>query len=104
MRRTAQQANDIWTLGRLVIEPRRYVARLDGVALDLSPREFRLLLELAREPGVVVAKAQIAQRLEPLGDPLDFGAIEVHMSNLRRKLGAPLIHTVRGVGYMLEVA
>ena len=103
LRRTAQQANDIWTLGRLEIEPRRYVARLDGAVLELSPREFRLLLELAREPGVVVAKAQIAQRLEPLGDPLDFGAIEVHMSNLRRKLGAPLIHTVRGVGYMLQV-
>ena len=103
LRRTAQQANDIWTLGRLEIEPRRHVARLDGAVLELSPREFRLLLELAREPGVVVAKAQIAQRLEPLGDPLDFGAIEVHMSNLRRKLGAPLIHTVRGVGYMLQV-
>lgn len=103
LRRAAQQTSDVWTLGRLVIEPRRYVARLDGTPLDLSPREFHLLLELAREPGVVVAKTQIAQRLEPLGDPLDFGAIEVHMSNLRRKLGAPLIRTVRGVGYMLEV-
>lgn len=104
MRRAARQASDVWSLGALVIEPRRHAARLDGVALELSPREFHLLLELAREPGVVVAKAQLAQRLEPLGDPLDFGAIEVHVSNLRRKLGAPLIRTVRGVGYMLEAA
>ncbi len=102
MRRAVQQASEVWTLGRLTIEPRKHVALLDGAPLDLSPREFNLLLELAREPGAVVAKSQIAQRLEPLGDPLDFGAIEVHVSNLRRKLGAPLIRTVRGVGYMLE--
>ena len=102
LRRTAQQASEVWRVGRLSIEPRRYVVRLDGVELDLSPREFHLLLELAREPGVVVAKAQIAQRLEPLGDPLDYGAIEVHISNLRRKVGATLIRTVRGVGYLLE--
>jgi DNA-binding response OmpR family regulator len=104
MRRAARQASEVWSFGPLVIEPRRHVALIDGVALDLSPREFQLLLELAREPGVVVAKSQLAQRLEPLGDPLDFGAIEVHLSNLRRKLGLPLIRTVRGVGYMLETA
>jgi two-component system response regulator QseB len=102
LRRASQQASEVWTIGRLAIEPRRHVARLDGTELDLSPREFNLLLELAREPGAVVAKSQIAQRLEPLGDPLDYGAIEVHVSNLRRKIGAPLIRTVRGVGYLLE--
>jgi len=103
MRRAAQQSSDVWNLGRLVIEPRRHVVKLDGLTLDLSPREFKLLLELAREPGAVVAKSQIAQRLAPLGDPLDHGAIEVHMSNQRRKLDATLIRTVRGVGYMLQI-
>ena len=48
-------------------------------------------------------RQQLAQRLQPLGDPLDFGALEVHLSNLRRKIGAERIHTVRGVGYRLEV-
>jgi two-component system, OmpR family, response regulator QseB len=56
---------------------------------------------LSREAGTVVSKGVIAQRLEPLGDPVDFSAIEVHVSNLRRKIGAPYIRTVRGVGYML---
>ncbi|MBB3180624.1 two-component system response regulator BasR [Variovorax sp. Sphag1AA] len=101
LRRSARQASEVWTLGAIAIEPRRHRASLDGAPLDLSPREFRLLLELAREPGAVIAKGVLAQRLEPLGEPLDFAAIEVHVSNLRRKIGGERVHTVRGVGYML---
>ena len=92
LRRSARQASEVWMLGALSIEPRRYVARLRGETLDLSPREFHLLLELAREPGAVVAKGVLAQKLEPLGEPVDFAAIEVHVSNLRRKIGLSLIH------------
>ncbi len=104
LRRYAQQASEVWTVGALEIEPRKYAARLDGVALPLSPREFHLLLELAREPGAVVPKGTLSQRLDPLGDPVDFGAIEVHVSNLRRKIGAERIQTVRGIGYLLATA
>ncbi len=101
LRRYARQSSEVWTIGELQIEPRRYLARLAGVPLELSPREFHLMLELAREPGAVVLKGALAQRLEPLGDAVDFGALEVHVSNLRRKIGAERIRTVRGVGYML---
>lgn len=101
LRRAARQATDTWTLGDLQIEPRGHRALLHGVALDLSPREFQLLLELSREPGAVVAKGVLGQKLAPLGDPVDFGAIEVHVSNLRRKIGVERIRTVRGVGYMV---
>jgi len=103
MRRYSQQSSEVWTIGALEIEPRRYAVRLSGMPLDLSPREFHLLLELAREPGAVVPKGSLAQRLEPLGDAVDFGAVEVHVSNLRRKIGAHRIGTVRGVGYLLTV-
>ena len=77
--------------------------RIEGLAaLELTPREFNLLLELAREPGAVVPKGFLAQRLEPLGEAIDFNALEVHVFNLRRKLGPERIHTVRGVGYLLR--
>ncbi|MES2296595.1 MAG: response regulator transcription factor [Pseudomonadota bacterium] len=101
LRRYAQQASELWTIGELQIAPRSYTARLAGVPLDLSPREFHLMLELARSPGAVVPKGQLAQRLEPLGEAIDFSALEVHVSNLRRKIGAQRIRTVRGVGYLL---
>ncbi|MFO6419865.1 response regulator transcription factor [Hylemonella sp. W303a] len=102
LRRSARQASERWVLGDLIVEPRRHVAERGGSRLDLSPREFQLLLELAREPGIVVSKSVLSQRLDPLGEPVDFAAIEVHVSNLRRKMGADLIRTVRGVGYLLQ--
>lgn len=101
LRRAARQASERWTLGPLVLEPRSRRVERDGQPLALSPREFQILLELAREPGAVVAKGQLSQRLEPLGEPLDFSALEVHISNLRRKIGFDAIRTVRGVGYLL---
>ncbi|QJW85759.1 response regulator transcription factor [Ramlibacter terrae] len=102
LRRSARQASERWVLGELVIEPRSRRVERGRDKVDLSPREFQLLLELAREPGTVVPKGQLAQRLEPLGEPLDFSALEVHVSNLRRKIGTASIRTVRGVGYALE--
>ncbi len=101
LRRSARQANERWQLGKLMIEPRQHRVELDGAGVDLSPREFQILLELAREPGSVVSKSVLAQKLEPLGDPVEFAALEVHISNLRRKVGAECIRTLRGVGYML---
>lgn len=101
LRRYAGHASEQWTVGDLCIEPRSYRARIGSDELSLSPREFHLLVELAREPGTVVAKGTLAQRLEPLGDALDFATVDVHVSNLRRKIGAERISTVRGIGYFL---
>lgn len=104
LRRAARQTSERWTLGALTIEPRSHRVARAGEPLELSPREFQLLLALARDAGSVVPKGVLAQRLEPLGDPVDFASLEVHVSNLRRKIGAQAIRTVRGVGYMLAGA
>jgi DNA-binding response OmpR family regulator len=98
-RRTVQQASAVWTFGVLAIEPRAHRVTLSGQPLDLSAREFRLLVELARTPGDVVSKGGLGERLEPAGDPVDPATVEVHVSNLRRKIGAGRVRTVRGVGY-----
>jgi two-component system, OmpR family, response regulator QseB len=103
LRRSARQASEVWALGDISLEPRKREAKLSGLTLDLSPREFQLLLELARDPGNVLGKGALSQRLDPLGEPVDFAAIEVHVSNLRKKIGAQRIRTLRGVGYLLVV-
>jgi two-component system response regulator QseB len=101
LRRSAQQSREVWSIGDLTLVPKSYLAWLAGIAVDLSRREFQLMLELAREPGVVVSKSALSERLEPLGEPVNFGAIDVHIFNLRNKIGGHRIRTVRGVGYML---
>jgi len=102
VRRHAQQANSEWSAGNIRIDTRQRQVRVDGQEVELSPREFGILFELVRAGGAVVSKDALARRLEPLGDPVDFGAIEVHVHNLRRKVGAAAIRTVRGVGYQLS--
>lgn len=101
LRRSASQASEVWTLGELRLHPGARWAELAGARLELSKREFQLLLELARAAGQVVPKSQIAQRLEPLGEPLNAAAIEMHVFNLRQKIGPERIRTTRGVGYAL---
>jgi DNA-binding response OmpR family regulator len=79
------------------------LVKVDGQQIDLSPREFQILLELVRADGAVVSKDELAKRLQPLGDSVDFGVIEVHIHNLRRKIGVESILTVRGIGYRLAL-
>lgn len=101
VRRSAQQASETWSLGALEIEPAVRAVRLHGNPVAVTPREFAVLRELARSPGSVVSKDRLSKRLSPFGDPVDSAVIEVHIFNLRRKIGADLIQTVRGIGYRL---
>jgi len=94
------------TVGGIVVDARARTALLDGVPLDLSPKEFDLLYYLAERPGEVVGKRELLAKVwnQPYG-----GAdktVDVHLSWLRRKLGesaeAPrYLHRVRGVGVKL---
>lgn len=102
-RRYALQATTLWTFGELHIDPRQQRVTLHGEPVELVRREFQVLLELARQPNTVIAKAGLAQRLEPFGEAMPFNVLEVHVSNLRKKIGAERVRTVRGVGYMLVV-
>lgn len=103
-RRSARQVAEVWTIGRLSIDPQRREVKLDDEAVMLSPREFDVLLALGRNHGRVLPKHRLAQSLEPLGEPVDANALEVHVHHLRRKLGPGWIRTVRGVGYLLDDA
>lgn len=98
-RRAGGYATAVWSLGALRIDTARREVMLEDRLVPLSPKEFLVLAELARRPGEVVAKHRLAQALSPLAEPMDFGALEWHIANLRRKLGESRILTTRGVGY-----
>lgn len=91
--------------GPLAIHTGRREARLSGQSLQLTRREFDLLVALARDPRRVVTRDELADHLSVDGDSR---AIDSHVSRLRTKVrlasGSPLIEPVRGVGYRLGVS
>ena len=87
-------------LGEVALDPAaRQVWRGDE-AVELSTREFDLLQVFMLHAGRVLTREQIEQHLYKWGSEVSSNAVEVHIHNLRRKLGAELIETVRGVGYV----
>lgn len=101
-RRTASRAEPTITFGSLMIDPAARQAYVDDVLLVLPRREFALLQKLLETPGKVISREQLIQTLYGWGDEIDSNALEVHIHNLRKKLGKNMIRTIRGVGYVIE--
>jgi DNA-binding response OmpR family regulator len=93
----------------LEIDVGRRLVRVDGATVELTALEFNLFALLAHEPGIVVGRAYLLESLWGAEFAGDDHLVDVHIANLRRKLGddpaAPrFIETVRGVGYRLREA
>ena len=91
--------------GDLVLDESRWTVHRAGTLVDLSPTEFRLLACLLRDQGSVLTRAELLERVWGRGYTGQAQVVETYVSYLRRKLdrlGPPLIHTRRGVGYMLR--
>lgn len=104
LRRAGKAAGSVIEIGQLKIDESGRRATLDGNALDLTRIEFELLTALARQAGRVASKSALLTQVWGF-DGYDQNLVEVHVSSLRRKLGADgksLIETVRGVGYVLR--
>ena len=103
-RRYGGNPNPTLKIGPLEIDRGRHVATVDGHHLDLTAREWAVLERLALHPGILVSKSQIEDALFAFGAEIESNAVEVYVSRLRKKLGAELIHTARGLGYRLGTA
>jgi two-component system OmpR family response regulator/two-component system response regulator QseB len=101
IRRAHGQPQECLTAQDVVLDPASRAVRQGGVVVTLSNREFDLLQAFMLGAGRVLSREQLEQQLYSWGQEVDSNAIEVHIHNLRRKLGNTLIHTVRGVGYTL---
>jgi DNA-binding response OmpR family regulator len=101
IRRNAGRARPILELGGLSLDPVAREARLQGRPLALSQREFGLLEVLLEQPNKVYSREEIEERLYGWDEEVSSNAIEVHIHNLRRKIGREWIRNVRGVGYKL---
>ncbi|WP_422931142.1 heavy metal response regulator transcription factor [Singulisphaera sp. PoT] len=107
LRRGAVRNNDVLQIADLELDATRFTASRAGRKLELTPKEFGLLALLARRAGDVLSRTLIAEQVWDMNFDSDSNVVDVHIRRLRAKVDDPfpakLIHTVRGVGYVLEV-
>ncbi|WJY28964.1 MULTISPECIES: response regulator transcription factor [Sporosarcina] len=101
------QQDKPFRIGELIIYPERIEAQFSGKPLDLTPKEFELLLYLARHSGKVLNREQLLDKVWNYEYTGDSRIVDVHISHLREKIERdsrkPMyIKTVRGFGYKLE--
>lgn len=101
-RRSASRVEPRISYGDILMDPAARTAYCNGEPLLLSRREYALLQKLLENAGRVLSREQLNQTLYSWEDEIDSNALEVHIHNLRKKIGYPLVRTIRGVGYMVE--
>ncbi|GLU31068.1 response regulator transcription factor [Trinickia caryophylli] len=90
--------------GDLTVDPSTLAVTRDNERLALTARECTVLVELLSHQGMPLSRARLEEALYGWHQEIESNAIEVHISNLRKKLGHDLIKTIRGVGYLMEKA
>lgn len=103
VRRAGGHASDRLECGALVVDIRGAEASVDGQPVKLTAQEFRLLQYLMHHQGKVVSRTELTEHLYDQDFDRDSNIIEVFVGRLRRKLGIPVIQTVRGLGYKLTL-
>jgi two-component system copper resistance phosphate regulon response regulator CusR len=106
-RRGPARESELIKVGDLEMDVNRRRVKRGGTRIDLTPREFSLLQLLARRQGEVLSRTQIASYVWDMNFDSDTNVVEVAIRRLRTKIDdnfpVKLIHTVRGVGYVLEL-
>ena len=102
LRRDVVREDNVLRHGALALDPVTHSVTKDGHPVDLSAREFALLAALLERPGAALSKAQLEERIYRWGEEVESNAVEVHVHNLRKKLGNETIRTLRGIGYALS--
>jgi two-component system copper resistance phosphate regulon response regulator CusR len=101
-----QPADGVLQVADLLVDSDRHYVERGGKRIPLTPKEFQLLEYLALNEGYVISRSMIAEKIWGHGFESYSNAIDVHVNNLRRKLdrghGTKLIHTAKGLGYVLE--
>jgi two-component system, OmpR family, copper resistance phosphate regulon response regulator CusR len=107
LRRSPERREEIITVGDLEIDPRRHKVTRAGTVLSLTPKEFSLLLYLASSAGDIVSRTEIVEQVWDINFDTGTNVVDVMMRRLRAKVDDPfatkMIHTIRGVGYVLRV-
>jgi len=101
-RRADGCAGSVLTIGDVVLDMRQRILTCQGAPALLTAREYAVIELLMRKAGCLVTRAEIEEELYGFDDHIASNAIEVHIHNLRRKLGPRFITNLKGRGYRVE--
>ena len=99
--RRSGRGGGMLSVGALSVDLDSRAVTLSGEAANVSKREFEVLRVLMEGAGRVLTRSQLEQSLYGWNRSVDSNAVEVHIHNLRSKIGANILKTVRGVGYTI---
>lgn len=102
IRRSSGRADSTIQYRNVELDPAAHSVTVDGNEVNVPRREFALLQKLLENSGQVLSREQLMQSVYGWEEDVDSNALEVHIHNLRKKLNATFIRTIRGVGYMVE--
>lgn len=100
-RRYAGRADAVIEHGPIRLNPATHGVELQGRPIKLAPREFSLLSVLLERPGIPLSRQRLEESIFGWGEEPESCALDVHIHNLRGKLGQGLIVNIRGVGWMI---
>lgn len=101
MRRSHGRSQPLLEKCGLRINPARREVSYNDQPVDLSAKEYKILLYLLENAGRVVSRSQLEDQLYGWDQAIDSNALEVHIHNLRKKLDNTIIKTIRGAGYQI---
>lgn len=102
VRRSQGRADSTLQYRNITLDPASHTVMVDDVLVNVPRREFSLLQKLLENSGHVLSRDQLMQSVYGWEEDVDSNTLEVHIHNLRKKLNATFIRTIRGVGYMAE--
>lgn len=103
-RRQQGRASSYVSYNGVTLDVARLTAAVNGNAIILSRREFAILSALMNRPGIVFSKSELEARLYGWQEEIESNTVEVHVHNLRSKIGRSKIETLRGIGYRMGPA
>jgi DNA-binding response OmpR family regulator len=101
VRRSAGYGSSVMTAGEITLDERQMKVTRRGVPIALSPLEYRLIAHLLRNRGRVVSQQELDENVYGHGEEHDSNTLEVLVGRVRKKLGADVIKTRRGFGYLM---
>lgn len=104
LRRAQGRSIEVIRYRDLTVNPAAQTVEIGDTRVPLTSREWAILMQLLTNQGIPQSRSRLEESLYGWQEEIESNAIEVHVSNLRKKLGAKLIRTVRNIGYVVEKA